>query len=53
MNREQWLCYMLGFMVSAGWTIPQEDVEDFKLAFPEIPEHLVNLSIERHERKAS
>ena len=27
MNREEWLYYMLGYMVSKGWRIPKDDVE--------------------------
>ena len=46
MDRKEWLCYMLGYMVSKGWRIPKEDVENFRLAFPEIPEELIEKSTE-------
>jgi len=46
MDRAEWLCYMLGYMVSKGWAIPKDDIDSFKKSFPEIPEDLIEKSTE-------
>lgn len=48
-SRESWLSYMLGYMTSKGWRISREDASSFKEAFPEVPEHLVELVVEKED----
>lgn len=45
MNREMWIAYMLGYMISKGWRISKEDAKDFKRAFPEVSDELIGLAI--------
>lgn len=49
MNRQSWIIYMLGYMTSKGWRISRKDAEDFKAAFPEVPEDLIELSVSKEE----
>lgn len=42
MTRTEWIVYMLGYMASKDWRISQEDAEDFKAAFPEVPAEFID-----------
>jgi hypothetical protein len=46
-SRKEWLIYMLGVMEGTGWEISKEDAEDFKRAFPEVPERFINFAIRK------
>lgn len=50
MNRESWICYMLGYMISKGWRLSRKSAEDFKTAFPEVSKHLVELSTDKEDK---
>jgi hypothetical protein len=46
-NREFWLAYMIGYMTSKGWKLPREDEDEFKKAFPELPQEYIDLALEK------
>ena len=41
---------MLGYMTSKGWRLPRKDIEDFKLAFPEVDDKLIELCVDKGEK---
>lgn len=46
----RWVCYLLGWMASKGLKFSKKEAEEFKLAFPEIPVKLVDLSVEEEKK---
>lgn len=42
MNRDEWICYMLGFMASKGFRLSEKEAVNFKECFPEISEEIVD-----------
>ena len=49
MDRTEWLCYMIGYMTSKGWELPKEDANNFKVAFPEIPQEYIDIVVEKEK----
>lgn len=45
-DRTLWLVYMIGYMTSKGWKLSKEGIDDFKDAFPEIPQEYIDIVLE-------
>jgi len=48
-RRRKWLVYMIGYMTSKGWELPREALDDFKNAFPEIPQEFIDIVLEEEK----
>ena len=48
-GRTRWLVYMLGYMTSKGWKLTREAMDDFRDAFPEIPQEYIDLVLEEEK----
>ena len=46
-NRKIWLHYLMGYLTSKGFRLTRDYVKSFKKAFPEIPDDLIELIVEK------